>query len=161
MDVSFRRVRESDLKRLNDLVNDTDVARYLSITPPISMRSTRQLYDRMRGGGRWFAILVDDAVEGSYMLRPKDRDKQRHVADFGINVSRRCWGVGVGASAMAHMLAQARLMGLRRVELEVVEGNARARRLYKSSGFAREGRKRRAFKVGGSFCDSIVMGRLL
>lgn len=44
-------------------------------------------------------------------------------------------GKGIGRTALARILSEAALLGLRAVHLEVARGNARARRLYSGMGF--------------------------
>ncbi|HPE16510.1 MAG TPA: GNAT family N-acetyltransferase [Oscillospiraceae bacterium] len=65
----------------------------------------------------------------------QDRDKVRHRAVLGISVTKACWGLGLGTALMATLLAFAGNAGYEQVELEYVEGNDRARRLYERLGF--------------------------
>lgn len=44
-------------------------------------------------------------------------------------------GQGLGRAALAHMIAEARRLGIKALHLEVAEDNARARRLYEALGF--------------------------
>ena len=53
----------------------------------------------------------------------------------GIAVSAAARGLGVGTQLMAALAAHARAIGLRAVELEVVDTNPDARRLYERLGF--------------------------
>lgn len=38
--IKFVAVQRRHLKRLNEIVNDPSVSKYLTLTPPVSMRST-------------------------------------------------------------------------------------------------------------------------
>lgn len=46
--LKFIPVRRAHLKRLNEIVNDEKVARFLTLTPPVSMKSTENLYAFVR-----------------------------------------------------------------------------------------------------------------
>ncbi|MDZ5782020.1 GNAT family N-acetyltransferase [Marinococcus luteus] len=68
---------------------------------------------------------------------------------------------GIGSRLLDHLLDIAdNYLGLLRLELDVVEGNARAVQLYKSRGFEPEGTLRKAHFAGGAFYNVLVMGRL-
>jgi RimJ/RimL family protein N-acetyltransferase len=162
MVVRFRPVRVGDLRRLNELVNDREVARFLQVVPPVSLKSTRDFYGKCRRERvLWSAVVVDGVVAGSVNLRRKEAKKSRHAADIGIALAREYWGRGVGAAAMDYLIGRVREMGLKRVELAVEDGNRRAIRLYKSRGFAVEGRLRKAVKSSGRYHDTLLMARLL
>ncbi|MCX6695719.1 MAG: GNAT family protein [Candidatus Altiarchaeota archaeon] len=163
MNVSFRRTSVKDLRRLNELVNDPDVCRFLNLVLPVSMKSTREFYeDGGEGGNMLYSIIVDGEVAGSVCLRPRKKDsKQAHVAEFGISIGKWYWGVGVGGRAIDYIVNEGRKRGIKRIEFEVVADNRRARRLYVKHGFREEGRKKNSFIIDGRFHDTIVMARLL
>jgi RimJ/RimL family protein N-acetyltransferase len=52
------------------------------------------------------------------------------------------------------------ILNLDRIELRVIDDNARARHIYEKMGFVEEGRLRRAAFVEGAPADVIVMGFL-
>ena len=153
----------SDLARLNEIVNDEEVARYLCISPPVSMKSTRDVLARhKREGSLWYAITADGKVAGAFSLTPKCRyAKTAHVAVFGIDLGREYWGKGLGGKAIDYAVKKARRMRLKRIELEVAKENIRARRLFSKKGFRREGVKAGYMRIGRKYHDSIMMARLL
>ena len=51
--------------------------------------------------------------------------------------------------------------GIKRIELEYVDGNKRAKRLYESMKFKKEGARLKAFRQGRKYVSSIIMGRWL
>ena len=163
MRVAFRRVRAGDLKRLNGIVNDPGVSRYLTLIPPVSMKDSRRFLGEVkRNRWRWYCVLVDGEVAGGVSLMPKRKNtKQSHVADVGIDLAREYWGRGLGLKAFRFVVREARAAGVRRLELQVVRENKRARRLYEKAGFREEGVKRKAFKIGGRYHDTVMMARLL
>jgi RimJ/RimL family protein N-acetyltransferase len=163
MKVAFRRVSEKDLRRLNEIVNDPDVARYLALIPPVSMNSSRGMYERVRREkSHWYCIIVDGVVAGSVWIQGGRKDsKQAHVTEFGISIAREYWGMGVGDKAMKFMINKSRELGLKRIQMIVVEDNRRARRLYEKHGFRREGVQKKSFKIGRRYHNTIMMARLL
>lgn len=63
---------------------------------------------------------------------------------------------------MAYVLSLAKDMGYEQVELEVVDGNSRAKHLYEKFGFIETGRNIRALKYDdGSYRDEYRMVRML
>lgn len=80
---------------------------------------------------------------------------------FHIMVGPKAQGRGVGTFALESMVEHAFLdLGLRRVELCVLDSNGRARRLYEKAGFVLEGTRRQAAYKGGKFEDLHVMALL-
>jgi putative acetyltransferase len=163
MDVTLRRVRCTDLERLNEIVNDPEVAHYLALIPPVSMKSTYEFYDRIKKNRwGWYCIIADGKVVGAVGLMVKaEKNKQSHVAEVGIDIAKEYWGKGIGLKAFRHITREARERGIRRLELQVVRENRRARRLYEKAGFKREGVKKRAFKINGRYHDTVMMAKLI
>ena len=87
--------------------------------------------------------------------------RRRHAADLGIGIATAHQGQGVGTALLEALLDLADgWLGLRRVELTVLTGNDRARRLYERAGFEVEGRLRGSVVAYGALADVWVMGRL-
>ncbi|MDD5110960.1 MAG: GNAT family protein [Candidatus Altiarchaeota archaeon] len=161
--ITFRSVGSKDLTRLNEIVNHPQVARFLNLIPPVSMKSTVEFYEQCKkGNALLYAIIVNGILAGSVCLTPRKKDgKQAHVAEFGISIDRECWGMGAGAKAIDRIISEGRKRGIKRVEFEVVAGNTRALRLYRRKGFKEEGVKEKSFKINGRYHDTLVMAMLL
>lgn len=68
-------------------------------------------------------------------------------------------GKGVGTFAVSAMVNHAFFdLNLRRLQLEVLEYNQTAQKLYKKIGFVEEGRKRKAVFKDGQYVDELIMG---
>jgi len=80
---------------------------------------------------------------------------------FGINIAKEFWGKGVGDKTMEFVIKKSKKAGVKRLELEVVAENTRARRLYEKHGFMVEGVKKKSFRIGGRYHDTIMMAKLL
>lgn len=89
-------------------------------------------------------------------------DQVNQSAEFGILLGdKQVWGKGVGTQATRFMLEHGfGALGLRRIFLEVLETNTRARSIYERLGFVVEGRLRQHQFKNGAFVDVLVMGML-
>jgi RimJ/RimL family protein N-acetyltransferase len=106
-------------------------------------------------------VAVDGGeVLGSLLLGPwTDLESSRHVLEVkGLAVDPAHQGEGIGAALLDAAIARARGLGVRRLVLRVLSGNAAARRLYESRGFEVEGRVREAFLLEGAYVDDLTMG---
>jgi RimJ/RimL family protein N-acetyltransferase len=158
--IRFRQVRESDLKALNAIVNDADVARFLTLSPPVSMRKTREKYKSQKTK-TWYAILVDGEIAGSFELQAKTPDVCAHSASFGICIARKHWGRGIGKKTIEYALGLAKRRGIRRVEFCAYKANRRACALYEKCGFKAEGVKHKALRKRGRYYDAVAYAILI
>lgn len=72
MNLKFVRAGEKHLKRLNEIVNDPRVSRFLTVSPPVSMKSTVKWFNRNKEmKNLWWAAIVDGEIVGSISLMRK------------------------------------------------------------------------------------------
>ena len=93
-----------------------------------------------------------DAVGAFYKLR--------HRAEFGVNILKEYWGLGVGRALMEACIQCAREAGYAQLELSVVSENTRAIALYQKDGFVEFGRNPRGFRSRTAGFQEIVFMRL-
>jgi ribosomal protein S18 acetylase RimI-like enzyme len=100
-------------------------------------------------------------VLGSLLLGPwADLESSRHVLEVkGLAVDPARQGEGIGVALLDAAIGRARELGMRRLVLRVLSGNAGARHLYESRGFEIEGARRGAFLLEGAYVDDLMMGR--
>ncbi|MFC4248550.1 ribosomal protein S18-alanine N-acetyltransferase [Natribaculum luteum] len=118
-------------------------------------------YDAFEGflGERGFLVAIEDDQVVGYVVSDVTPNHGRdigHVKDIAVHPERR--GDGVGSALLAHSLSVLAAQGATSVKLEVREGNAGARRLYRDFGF--EGLRR----IPGYYDDgedAIIMVRSL
>ena len=110
-----------------------------------------------------YVTLVDGHVMGSYFLTPNQPGLGAHVCNAGYMVARRARGQGVGRAMGEHSLAEARRLGYRAMQFNiVVTTNAYAVSLWKSLGFHVVGTLPEAFRHSQhGFVDALVMYRSL
>lgn len=112
-----------------------------------------------RGGG--LTLLAEDTegevVGWSDLARPNS-ELAHHTATLGIGVAASYRGVGLGRALLERAVAEARELGVEKLELTVRARNGAAITLYESAGWEREGVSRRAFKQDGEYEDRVHMG---
>lgn len=85
-------------------------------------------------------------------------DRLNQSAQLHIMIgSEDCRGRGAGSFAVQEIVRHGFYdMNLRRIELEVLEDNQRAKHVYEKAGFVREGVKRQAIYKNGRFVDMVL-----
>ena len=160
--VRLRALEEADLPKVNEMVWEPDVTRFLMIVWPEPLAGSREWWESSRRSttGVPFAIetLAGELV-GTCDLR--DIEDRARTAGLGIFIGKPYWDRGYGTDAVRTLCRFAfREMNLQRIELHVYENNPRGKRAYEKVGFKEEGRLRRAHFVEGEHQDVIVMGLL-
>lgn len=90
-----------------------------------------------------------------------DLKRFRHKVEFGVGVLREFWGYGVGRNLLQESITWAEDSGIRKVTLNVMESNEKAKQLYEKLGFEVEGvLKDDKLLSDGNFYNMVVMGRL-
>jgi RimJ/RimL family protein N-acetyltransferase len=106
-------------------------------------------------------VIIDGkpVFAGVAGLDPIAKRRAQHNVTLGIMTGEAFRGVGVGHCLMQSMMDYARANPItRRVQLEVLEMNARAIKLYERHGFAVEGRRIGCFqRVQGVFENDLIM----
>ncbi len=83
-----------------------------------------------------YVAEVKGVVAGSYVLRRNQPGRGSHVANAGYMVSSDYRGRGIGRALCEHSLSEARSMGFRSMQFNlVVSTNQTAVRLWESCGF--------------------------
>ena len=92
--------------------------------------------------------LVDGKVAGNCGISWTDRVKTGHRASIGIALLKDYWGQGIGTRLFEEMIRIAESVPrLLQIELEFIEGNARARALYEKMGFRITGYRPNAIRL--------------
>lgn len=91
---------------------------------------------------------VDGVLAGNCQLERKNKTRTRHRAMLGIALLKEFWGLGIGTEMFRELIRMGEEMGLHQLELEVIEGNDRALRLYHKMGFRITGEKPDAVCLG-------------
>ena len=161
----LRELERADLERINMWRNDPYLiaclgAPYRYINEDVDQQWYDQ-YLRTRGNSVRCAIVDErDMILGLISLL--DIDSINRSAELHIMIGgKENRGRGVGTFAVKAMIEHAFMnLNLRRIELEVLETNLAAIRLYEKTGFVREGMKRQANYKNGKYVSLIFMGLL-
>jgi ribosomal protein S18 acetylase RimI-like enzyme len=118
----------------------------------------------------WFqagghAYVAEDAgqVIGSYLIKPNQPGLGSHIANAAYMVSSAARGSGVGRRMGEHSLADAKRLGFRAMQFNIVVAvNTPAVRLWRSLGFRIVGTLPGVFRhAQHGFVDAYVMFREL
>ena len=93
------------------------------------------------------ACYADGRIVGNCTLTRLAGQKMQHRATVAIAILRDFWGLSIGSAMLDVMLETARAWGVEIVELEFIEGNERAQRLYEKKGFVIVGSRPNIFKL--------------
>ena len=105
----------------------------------------------------------EGGVVGTYCLKPNQPGLGSHVCNAAYMVTSRARGQGVGRAMCEHSMAEARRLGYRAMQNNlVVATNEGAIRLWERMGFTITGRSPEAFlHAQHGFVDAVVMYRRL
>ncbi len=94
------------------------------------------------------SCYVDDEIAGNCEIAFLGGIKTRHRATIGIAILQKYWSLGIGSAMFEAMLDAAKARPeTTLVELEFIEGNARARALYEKFGFSIVACRPNAFRL--------------
>ena len=101
------------------------------------------------------------AIVGTYLIKPNQPGLGAHVCNCGYIVAPEARGRGIGRAMCAHSLAEARRLGYRAMQYNlVVATNTGAKALWDRMGFSTVGRLPGAFRdPRHGFVDAFVMFR--
>jgi putative acetyltransferase len=130
--------------------------------PDVPVSSRVEMISRYEPTGIKLVAIAEGELVGMAGLHPVHPGLRRaHVRGLGIAIAPEWQGRGVGRRMMERLLAWAdNWGGVLRIELNVHEDNAPAIALYRSLGFAEEGRHRGYALKNGRYVDAFTMARL-
>jgi RimJ/RimL family protein N-acetyltransferase len=105
---------------------------------------------------------VEGKIVGFTRCEGRKLSRFSHKAEFGICISKKYWGNGIGKALLENVLMWADGVGIEKISLNVVQTNTKAIQLYKRHGFVEEGLllKDRIHK-DGKYYNTVIMGRLV
>ena len=125
-------------------------------------------FDRPARRERWRRMLDDPdvvalvALDAEQLVGNASVHADRGLAELGMWIAASHRGQGIGRRLLDEAVAWTRGHSCHKLTLQVWPHNHAARRLYRSAGFAEEGRLVRQWRRrDGSLWDAIVMGLVL
>jgi len=105
---------------------------------------------------------VQNEIVGCVTFRAGKWQKVKHTGEFGLTVSKKNWGLGIGTLIIEALLNWAQETKIiRKINLRVRSDNDRAIAVYKKLGFIEEGKITREFFIDGEFFDNVLFGLTL
>ena len=113
--------------------------------------------------GVMMMALVDGQVAGNCSINGMGNKRRvLHRCGLAIALKKEFWNLGIGTAMMQYLEELARQIGYEQIELEVVEGNDTAKRLYEKCGFVETGKHVRALKYDDdTYRDEFIMIKVL
>ena len=148
----LRPARASDEVALHAILSHEVAMLYWSTLPHEGLECTRAwlqaMIDIAPGEGEDFIVEQGGRVVGKAGLF--------RFPEIGFILHPDCWGRGLAREALEPVLDRAfAVHGLERVVADVDPRNAASLRLLDRLGFRETGRRRRTYRIGGRWCDSV------
>lgn len=123
--------------------------------------TTREAFLAYWFAARTYVAIEGDQVLGSYIVKANQPGRGSHVANASYMVASAARGKGIGGIMCEHSLRQAKTLGFRAMQFNiVVSTNAAAVALWKKHGFTIVGTLPGAFRHETlGYVDALVMFR--
>lgn len=164
----LRRLQPADAEKMLEFLRETSQeSDFLLRYPEENMMGISEEVQFLEGICRsdnkiMLACVIDGSVAGNISLRGNDYRKLRHRAELALAVRKNYWHLGIGRAMLTEAVGIARNLGLKYLELDYIDGNARAKGLYESLGFQEIARIPQAYcQPDGTFADAILMRKCL
>ena len=130
---------EKMLHYIKTACGETDfLARYPEEWDSVSVESEEKWVRNLRESQSALAITcyIDGEIAGNCEINFRGGIKASHRATVAIAILKEFWNLGIGSAMFAELISTAEARPeIEIVELEFVEGNDRARKLYEKFGF--------------------------
>ncbi len=150
----LRPAAAEDLMPLNAILSHPEATAFWSTPPHRDVEQTRE----------WLQSMIDiRAEEGEdFILEHEGRVIGKaglyRFPEIGFILHPDCWGRGLAAEALRPVLDRAfEVHALAAVAADVDPRNAASLNLLARLGFEESGRKKRTWRVGGRWCDSVYL----
>ena len=153
--VLIRSPREEDIQGILDYLYQTAcetefLLRYPEECSQYTPESEKVYLERINASATeaFLTALADGKVVGTAQIRWSTNLKLKHRASVGIALVKDYWNQGIGTVMMQEMIRIAEANpDILQVELDFIEGNARARALYEKMGFRITGIRPNAIRL--------------
>lgn len=108
----------------------------------------------------FLVAVVNDRIVGFSRCEGKQLTRTSHKVEFGVCVLKEFWGYGIGKKFLEESVHWADANGIKKMNLNVLETNDKAIKLYQKYGFEVEGILKRDKRLSdGNYYDTVLMGR--
>lgn len=117
--------------------------------------------DSERANHLFLVADVDDRIVGFSRCEGNQLKRTAHKVEFGVCVLKEYWGYGIGKKFLEECVHWADVNGIKKINLNVLETNQKAIKLYQKYGFEIEGILKKDKRLSdGNYYDTVLMGRL-
>lgn len=111
----------------------------------------------------FIACYVDGVIAGNCDITFKSGSKTSHRATVGIAIQKKFWNMGIGSAMFRELIKAANEHdGTEIIDLEMIEGNNRAKALYEKFGFEVVSVEPKIFKLkDGTYQNLVYMQKYL
>lgn len=163
-----REVSSSDvheiLKFLETVVSETDFLLTGPEDKPVTVEEEIKFINSYYSGNN--SLLICGLWNGEFTaiadVKSFSFSRRAHVAEMGISVLRKNWGLHIGTTMMQVIIDWAKLnTSLTKLSLRVHEDNHNAISLYKKLGFKIEGLIENDLRINNKYYSTVLMGRTI
>jgi RimJ/RimL family protein N-acetyltransferase len=106
--------------------------------------------------------ILNDRIVGNLSFRGGYLKKFQHVGEFGVQVLRDYWNMGIGKELIKHLINWAKEnKAIYKISLRVRTDNQNAIHMYKNLGFKEEGILKNEMMSKGILYDLMYMGLMV
>jgi RimJ/RimL family protein N-acetyltransferase len=129
----------------------------------LSVEEQANLIEKHNGSISWVLFVAEEKGKliGFLVGTGGDFNRNRHTIQIAMGVRERSQGKGIGRQLLQSFIKWASGNQYHRIELSVMESNAKALFLYQSIGFEIEGLKRHSLKVCGVYVYEHYMAKFI
>lgn len=154
---------------LNSIKTSSDETDFLSRTiedwKDVTVENEEKFIHNVRESRNtlFIACYIDGIIAGNCDITFKTGSKTFHRATVGIALQKNYWNIGIGSAMFTELIKAAEgHNGTEIVDLEMIEGNNRARALYEKFGFEVVSVEPKLFKLkDGTYQNLIYMQKYL
>jgi ribosomal protein S18 acetylase RimI-like enzyme len=116
--------------------------------------------DSERANHLFLVADVNDRIVGFSRCEGNPLKRTSHKVEFGVCVLKEYWGYGIGKKFLEECVQWADANGIKKMNLNVLETNKKAIKLYQKYGFEIEGiLKKDKILSDGNYYNTVLMGR--
>jgi RimJ/RimL family protein N-acetyltransferase len=104
---------------------------------------------------------ANDRIVGFSRCEGNQLKRTSHKVEFGVCVVKEYWGYGIGKKFLEESILWADDVGIKKMNLHVLDSNEKAIKLYQKYGFEVEGiLKNDKLLSDGNYYNTVLMGRI-
>jgi len=155
----FRKARQSDAKAVYEIYFSPEVYPFMYYSH-MPLQAFRKKWREILSAKNVFVLVKKNELAG-YAALQRLEGRCSHVVDLSMfAVKPGMQGKGLGKKFLEWLIAKAKKMGAKRLQLLMESDNRKALTLYKKFGFKKEGRLEKFYRRSKGKCiDEIMLAK--